>query len=131
MPQGTALVEGNMIGLVALDLVLWIIRARVMDITFVVHVPGVQANNMAADPASFGIPAHVIARFEPQWSDPGARSSVSSRGYAAPNIRPGEQASHLAPRKHSHDCFVPDSFHLLDSVRGFVDRVRRLDRIRT
>jgi hypothetical protein len=53
-----------MIGFVALDLVLRIVRARVMDIAFVVHVPCVHAHDAAADPPSFGIPAHVIAGFE-------------------------------------------------------------------
>jgi hypothetical protein len=118
MSQGAALVEGNMIGLVALDLVLWIIRARVMEITFVVHVPGVHANNMAADLASFGIPAHVIARFESQWSDPGARRVFRAEGMRHQRSDPASRPHIWRLVKHPHDCFVPDSFHLLDSVRA-------------
>ncbi len=64
MPQGSALVQGDMIGFVAFNLVLWIVCARVMDIAFVVHIPRVHAHDTAADPAGFGIPTHVIANFE-------------------------------------------------------------------
>jgi len=64
MPQGPTLVQRDMFGLVALDLVLWIGRTRVMEIAFVVHIPGVHAHDAAPDPARFGIPTHVIAYFE-------------------------------------------------------------------
>lgn len=53
-----------MIGLVALDLVLRIVLARMMDIAFVVRVPRVYPYDAAADPTSFGIPGYVVADFE-------------------------------------------------------------------
>jgi len=56
--------QSYMIGFVAFNLVLWIVRARVMDIAFIVHVPRVNAYDTPADPARFGIPTHVIANFE-------------------------------------------------------------------
>ena len=54
-PQCLALVQGDVIGLVALDLILRIALARVMHVTFVVHVARVHAYDPATDPASFGI----------------------------------------------------------------------------
>lgn len=63
-PQCLALVHGDMIGLIALDLVLRIILTRMMDIAFVVHVARVHPYDMAADPASFGIPGYMVADFE-------------------------------------------------------------------
>lgn len=63
-PQCFALVHGDMIGLIALDLVLRIILTRMMDIAFVVHVSRVHLYDMAADPASFGIPGYMVADFE-------------------------------------------------------------------
>jgi hypothetical protein len=50
-----------MIRLVALDLKLWIVRAGVMDVAFVIHVFGMHPHDPASDPARFGIPAHVVA----------------------------------------------------------------------
>jgi hypothetical protein len=60
-PQRPSLMQGDMIGLVAFDLILRILRARVMDVTLVVHVFPVHALDGAAHPAGLGIPAHVIA----------------------------------------------------------------------
>jgi hypothetical protein len=53
-----------MVGLIALDLVLRIVLARMMDVAFVVDVPGAHPNDVAADPAGLGIPGYVIADFE-------------------------------------------------------------------
>src|SRR5262249_31227717 len=64
VPQRFALVQSDVIGLVALDLVLRIVRARMMDVALVAHVGRVDPYDTAADPASFGIPAYVIADLE-------------------------------------------------------------------
>ena len=64
MPQCFTFVQSDVIGLVAFDLVLRIILARVVDIAFVVHVARMHPHDMAADPAGFGIPTYVIADFE-------------------------------------------------------------------
>lgn len=53
-----------MIRLVALDLILWIVRAGVVDVAFVIHVFGMHPHDPTGDPARFGIPAHVIAELE-------------------------------------------------------------------
>ena len=53
-----------MIRLFALDLVLRVVAARVMNVALVVHVPGVHAHDSAADPPGFGILAYVIPDFE-------------------------------------------------------------------
>src|SRR5665213_1061735 len=62
--QGRALMHRDMIGLVTLDLVLRILRARVMGVTLIVGVFLVHLSDFAAHVARFGIPAHVIAYFE-------------------------------------------------------------------
>jgi hypothetical protein len=64
MPQGSPLVQSDMIRSVAFDLVLWIVRARVVDIPFVVNIPGVHAHDATPDPASFGIPTDVVTNVE-------------------------------------------------------------------
>jgi hypothetical protein len=53
-----------MICLVALDFVLRIIRAGVVDVAFVIHVLGVYPHDVTGDPADLGIPTHVIADLE-------------------------------------------------------------------
>jgi hypothetical protein len=57
-------VHGDMIGLIAFDLVLRIVLARMMDIALVVHVPRVHPYDVTGDPASFGIPGYMVADFE-------------------------------------------------------------------
>jgi hypothetical protein len=53
-----------MICLVALDFVLRVARAGVMDVAFIVHVLGVNSHDVTGDPADLGIPTHVITDFE-------------------------------------------------------------------
>ena len=64
MPQCLPLVHSDVIGLVAFNLVLRIVLARMMDVTFVVHVTRMHLHDTAADPAGLGIPGDVIADFE-------------------------------------------------------------------
>jgi len=64
MPERAALVQSNVAGLVALDLILRIVRTGVMDVTFIIHVLCVHPHNTAAYPAGFGVPADVIADLE-------------------------------------------------------------------
>jgi hypothetical protein len=64
MPQGSTLVQSDMVGFVAFNLVLRIVRTRVMEIAFVIHIPYMHTHDAPADPACFGIPTHVIADFE-------------------------------------------------------------------
>src|ERR1700693_2644982 len=59
-----ALVEGDMVGLGALDLILRSVRARMMGITLVIEVAGMYADDRAADATSLGIPAHAIMDLE-------------------------------------------------------------------
>ena len=53
-----------MVGLVALDFILRLILARVVGIAFVVDVFGVHPQHSAADAASLGIPADMIANLK-------------------------------------------------------------------
>src|ERR1043166_3713143 len=59
--QYPAFVQGDIVGLVALDLVLRLILAGVVDVAFVIHVLGVHPDDAAADAPGLGIPADVIA----------------------------------------------------------------------
>lgn len=62
--QDFTLVQSDVIGLIAFDLVLRVILARMMDITFVVHAARMHPYDVATDLASFGIPAYMIADLE-------------------------------------------------------------------
>ena len=64
MLQRGSFVQGDVVTLVALDLVLGNTPARVMDITFIRYVFYVHLHYPAADVAGFGIPADMIADFE-------------------------------------------------------------------
>ena len=43
-----------------LDLVLWIVRTRMVRIAFELELAGMHTNDRAADTSSLGIPAHAI-----------------------------------------------------------------------
>ena len=62
--QRCCLVQGDMIRLVALDLVLGVVSGCVVDISFPVDVLSVNPDDAAADPASFRVPSHVIIALE-------------------------------------------------------------------
>ena len=57
-------VEGDMIRLAALDLVLWIVQARVVGIAFDLELASMHAGDRAADAPRLGIPAHAIMYLE-------------------------------------------------------------------
>jgi hypothetical protein len=59
-----ALVEGDMIRLAALDLVLWIARARMVGIAVDLELASMHADDRTADTSSLGIPAHAIMYLE-------------------------------------------------------------------
>ena len=64
MPQDRTFMQGDVIGLVAFDLVLWIILARVMDVALVVHVARMYPHDTTADSAGLRVPTYVITDFE-------------------------------------------------------------------
>jgi hypothetical protein len=59
-----SLVQSDMVGLGALDLVLRNVRARMMSIAAVIEVAGMHAEDRAADAPRLGIPAHAIMDLE-------------------------------------------------------------------
>ena len=65
-----------MIGLVAFDLVLRVVRAGVMAVALIGHIFGVHPHYPACDPACFGIPAHVIADLEYSRHDASASPAL-------------------------------------------------------
>ena len=62
--QRRTLVEGDMLGLAALDLVLRRFGARMMRIAVNVEIACMDASDRAADTPGFGIPAHMVTDFE-------------------------------------------------------------------
>lgn len=61
--RGTPVV-GDVIRLAALDLVLWIVRARMVGVAFDLEMARVHADDRAADTAGLGIPTHAIMDLE-------------------------------------------------------------------
>jgi len=64
MLQHSALVHGHVIGLVALDLVLWIVPAAVTRVTLVGGVAGMHLGDVASDMTSLRVSAYVVANLE-------------------------------------------------------------------
>jgi hypothetical protein len=62
--QGRSLMQGDVVGLVTLDLILRLVLARMMDISFVVHIFRMHLDNAAADPPGFRVPGDMIVLFE-------------------------------------------------------------------
>ena len=63
--EDAPLVSSDMVGLVALDLILGIVLRRVMDMSLVIEVSRVDRDHSPRHPARLGIPAYVIADLEP------------------------------------------------------------------
>ena len=63
-PQRATLVQGDVIRFVALDLILRVILARMVDVSFIIHILRVYFHNPAADAPRLRVPGYVIANFE-------------------------------------------------------------------
>jgi hypothetical protein len=61
--RGT-LVEGDMVRLAALDLVLWIVGARMVGIAFDLELASMHASDRATDAPGLGFPAHAVMDLE-------------------------------------------------------------------
>lgn len=57
----------DVVSLVALDFILWIIRAGVVRIVLLIDISCMHLNDLAVDIPSFRVPGHVIADFEFSW----------------------------------------------------------------
>src|SRR6478672_5468614 len=62
--QYRSFVQGDMIGFIALDFILRLIRAGTMNVTFVGNVPPMHFDNFPTHPAGFRIPTYMIANLE-------------------------------------------------------------------
>src|SRR5437773_10268147 len=62
--QHRALVQGDVVGLVALDFILWLSLARVVGVPFVINVFRVHLDDFPADVPSLRVPGYVIVHFE-------------------------------------------------------------------
>lgn len=56
--------HGDVVGFVALDLILRLVLSCMVGVAFVIHVSSMHFYDMACDHAGFGIPGHVVADFE-------------------------------------------------------------------
>ena len=64
LSQRCTFVHRDVVGLVALDFILWIVRARVMRVSLVISIFCMNLDDLAADMTRFRVPRHVIANFE-------------------------------------------------------------------
>src|SRR5579864_8539399 len=64
LAQSRAPMHGNVIGLIAVDFVLWVIGAGMVVIALVVDVSRMHADDVTRNAAGLRIPAHAIAYFE-------------------------------------------------------------------
>src|SRR5437667_11928698 len=62
--QRRALVQGDVLGLVALDFILWLSLTRVVGVPFVINVFRVHLDDCPADVPSLRVPGYVIAHLE-------------------------------------------------------------------
>ncbi len=62
--QYRSFVQGDMIGFIALDFILRLIRAGMVNVTFVGNVTPMHFDNFSTNPASFRIPTYMIANLE-------------------------------------------------------------------
>src|SRR5216117_1112520 len=62
--QHRALVQGDVVGLVALDFILWLSLARVVGVPFVINAFRVHLDDCPADVPSLRVPGYVIAHLE-------------------------------------------------------------------
>jgi hypothetical protein len=61
--------QGDMIRPVALDLILGVVRAGVMDVALVIDVLDMHSHDMTGNAAGLGIPAYVVTDFETACHD--------------------------------------------------------------
>src|SRR5262245_1172776 len=62
--QGSPFVQGDVVGLLALDLVLRVVLARMVDVSLPVHVFRMHLDDPAADASGLRVPGHMIAHLE-------------------------------------------------------------------
>src|SRR5690349_792694 len=71
--EGAALVQGHVVGLVAPDGVLGLVRARMVEIALVAHVARVNLDDPPLHAAGLGVPADVITHLEARRHDSSCR----------------------------------------------------------
>src|SRR5437016_14583846 len=76
--QRYTLMHGDVVGLVALDFILWLILARVVDVPFVLNICGVHLDDCPADMSGLRVPDHVITDLECSLHDGSPRIVLSN-----------------------------------------------------
>lgn len=54
--------HGDMIGVVALDFILWVVLTSAVSVSFVIDILSMDLDDPAADMSGFGIPGNVVCR---------------------------------------------------------------------
>jgi hypothetical protein len=67
--QDRALMHRDVFRLIALDFILWFIRAGAVHVSFVIYVFDVDPDNLAAHISCFRVPGHMIANREPLFHE--------------------------------------------------------------
>src|SRR5262249_8282070 len=115
LAQYLTFMQCDVIGLVAFDLVLRIVRTGVMYIAFIVYILGVHPHYPAGDPARLGIPAHMIADLEHSRHDSRASTLGELREPTSKERRPlGDRSlacSSEFPRANSTRRRIGDEKH--------------------
>src|SRR5438309_12072166 len=76
--QRRTLMHGDVVGLVALDFILWLILARVVGVPFVIKAFRVHIDDRPADVPGLRVPGHVIADLECSLHDGSPRVVLSN-----------------------------------------------------
>src|SRR5260221_11742591 len=93
--RSPGLVQGDVIGLVALDFILRIIRRSTVNIAFIFDGSLMHFDDFSAHTSSFRIPAHVIANLERlghcsvlvrSWSAPYSKATYDAKSTSVYNI---------------------------------------------
>ena len=71
--QRRAFVHCNVSAFIALDFVLWIVRARVMNVSLVINIGGVHSDDCSADTSRLRIPSYMVTDLEAICCGLGAR----------------------------------------------------------
>jgi len=91
---------GDMIGLVAFDLILGIGLRCAMAMTFIVEIPSMDGDDGPRHDTGFGIPAYMIANFEPPGQFIAFFVNCRMRAVERPIFLPVRQACILTQTHH-------------------------------
>src|SRR5205823_941201 len=93
--QRRTLMHGDVVGLVALDFILWLILACVVNVPFVINIFGVHLDDRPGDVSSLRVPGHVIADLECSLHEGSPRIALSNSTSRRPSRSPNDGHCHF------------------------------------